>query len=114
MEELREPALWGPKRPCPSLPTRTEVSVSFYLVKVSGAGLLGRSWSPVCTQGPPPAPSSLTARLTPAGEVLLEDAASSAGAVDVALVREQTQVLAALVVEAAWGEFTWGREGGRG
>lgn len=64
--------------------------------------------------GPLLVPSSLTSCLTPAGEVLLEDAATSARAVDMALVGEQTQVLAALIVEATRGEFTWGRErGGR-
>lgn len=56
-------------------------------------------------QGSPPMPSSLTPSLTPAGEVLLEDAAPSAGAVDMALVGEQTQFLAAPSVDAARGEF---------
>lgn len=50
--------------------------------------------------------SSVIPSLTPAGEVLLEDAAPSAGAVDVALVSEQTQVLAAPVVDAARGKLT--------
>lgn len=55
---------------------------------------------------PPPASSSLTPSLTPAGEVLLEDSAPSARAVDVALVGEQAQLLAAPGVDAARGEFT--------
>lgn len=85
-------------------PTRHEGILSFSSVKGWAIGGPGRGWSPGCTRSPP-APSSLT-RLTPAGEVLLEDAAPSAGAVDVALVGEQTQVLAALVVDATGGELT--------
>ena len=52
--------------------------------------------APFWAQGPP---------LTLAGEVVLEDAAAAAGADDMALVREQTQVLAAPVVDAAGGEL---------
>lgn len=61
--------------------------------------------APVCAQGPPPVSPSFIPSLTAAGEVLLEDAASSARTVDVALVSEQTQVLAATVVDAARGEL---------
>ena len=43
---------------------------------------------------------------SPAGEVLLEDPAPSTGTVDVALVGEQTQILAASIVDTAGGEFT--------
>lgn len=44
----------------------------------------------MCPGSPHQCLSSVIPSLTPAGEVLLEDAAPSAGAVDMALVSEQT------------------------
>lgn len=70
---------------------------------------LGRDGARLCLGSPAGAllpPLSLTL----AGEVLLKDAAPSAGAVDMALVGEQTQVLAAPIVDAARGEFACSRE----
>lgn len=61
---------------------------------------------PQCAPRVPRQRTPPSLRLTPAGEVLLEDAAPSAGAVDMALVGKQTQILAALIVDAARGEFT--------
>jgi len=44
--------------------------------------------------------------LTFAGEILLQDALSAAGAVDVSLGREQAEILAATVVHPARGQLT--------
>ena len=60
---------------------------------------------PVYAQGSPVSALLPPPPLTLAAEVVLEDAAPSAGAVDMALVSEQTQVLAAPVVDATRGEF---------
>lgn len=67
--------------------------------------LWGDSHHPRCVLGFPASPSP-AACLTSAGEVILEDSAPSARAVDMALVSEQTQVLAATIVDSAWREFT--------
>lgn len=92
------------------LPPGTQVILSFSLVKLFGGP---GCWS-LGGDGPqrvPRVPHQCPPSLTAAGEVLLEDAAPSARAVDMALVSEQTQVLAAPIVDATRGELAWNRDG---
>lgn len=89
------------------LPPGTEAVPSHHDDRLCGAGLLESLGGdgPHLRPGPPVSALLPPPPLTLAAEVVLEDAAPSAGAVDMALVSEQTQVLAAPVVDATRGEF---------
>lgn len=95
---LHEPGASSASTP---LPPGTQVILSFSLV----TGFEGPGCWSLGGDGPPPVSPPPIPSLTAAGEVLLKDATPSAGAVDMALVSEQTQVLAAPVVDAARGEL---------
>lgn len=94
-EELPE---LGLERLYPFSPPGTEASGGWVVGGGWAVGASGVRWFPSVPRTPTQCPGP---SLTLAGEVVLEDTAPTAGAVDMALVREQTQVLAAPIVDAA-------------